>query len=152
VLRHWYDGLVTTLVVVAVSVMLGAALIGTVSRYLTFLPVISWGVGRIGLTEASRAIWPFVLALVLVNAVLIVFPPLTTIIPRLFLRLTARGDGRPGPVARQPRRPPALHGLWRLAPVPLPKRATRRSTTAGWPKTALRMRPPSSAGKSRTTA
>ena len=42
-LRRWYDRLVTTLVVVAVSVMLGAALIGTVSRYLTFLPIISWG-------------------------------------------------------------------------------------------------------------
>jgi TRAP-type C4-dicarboxylate transport system permease small subunit len=43
VLRRGYDRLVTTLVVVAVSVMLGAALIGTVSRYLTFLPIISWG-------------------------------------------------------------------------------------------------------------
>ena len=42
-LRRWYDRLVTTLVVVAVSVMLGAALIGTLSRYLTFLPIISWG-------------------------------------------------------------------------------------------------------------
>ena len=42
-LTRWYDRLVTTLVVVAVSVMLGAALIGTVSRYLTFLPIISWG-------------------------------------------------------------------------------------------------------------
>jgi TRAP-type transport system small permease protein len=43
VLRRVYDRLITTLVVVAVSVMLGAALIGTVSRYLTFLPSISWG-------------------------------------------------------------------------------------------------------------
>jgi TRAP-type C4-dicarboxylate transport system permease small subunit len=43
VLRRWYDRLVTTLVVVAVSVMLGAALVGTVSRYLTFLPIIAWG-------------------------------------------------------------------------------------------------------------
>jgi TRAP-type transport system small permease protein len=43
VLRRWYDRVVTTLVVVAVSVMLGAALIGTVSRYLPFLPSISWG-------------------------------------------------------------------------------------------------------------
>jgi TRAP-type transport system small permease protein len=43
VLRRWYDRLVTTLVVVAVGVMLGAALVGTVSRYLTFLPSISWG-------------------------------------------------------------------------------------------------------------
>jgi TRAP-type C4-dicarboxylate transport system permease small subunit len=43
VLGRWYDRVVTTLVVVAVSVMLGAALIGTVSRYLTLLPIISWG-------------------------------------------------------------------------------------------------------------
>ena len=42
-LRRWYDRVVTTFVVVAVSVMLGAALIGTVSRYLPFLPSISWG-------------------------------------------------------------------------------------------------------------
>ena len=42
-LRRWYDRVVTTLVVVAVTVMLGAALVGTVSRYLTFLPSISWG-------------------------------------------------------------------------------------------------------------
>ena len=42
-LRRWYDRVVTTLVVVAVTVMLGAALIGTVSRYLPFLPSISWG-------------------------------------------------------------------------------------------------------------
>jgi C4-dicarboxylate transporter DctQ subunit len=42
-LRAWYDRVVTTLAVTAVSVMLGAALIGTVSRYLPFLPSISWG-------------------------------------------------------------------------------------------------------------
>jgi TRAP-type C4-dicarboxylate transport system permease small subunit len=42
-LRRSYDRVVTTLVVVAVTVMLGAALIGTVSRYLPFLPIISWG-------------------------------------------------------------------------------------------------------------
>jgi TRAP-type C4-dicarboxylate transport system permease small subunit len=43
VLHRWYDRVVTTLVVVAVTVMLGAALVGTVSRYLPFLPSISWG-------------------------------------------------------------------------------------------------------------
>jgi TRAP-type C4-dicarboxylate transport system permease small subunit len=43
VVRAWYDRLVTTLAVMAVSVMLAAALIGTVSRYLVFLPSISWG-------------------------------------------------------------------------------------------------------------
>jgi len=40
-------------------------------------------IGRIGLTEASRATWPFVLALTLVTAVLILYPPLTTIVPQL---------------------------------------------------------------------
>jgi C4-dicarboxylate transporter DctQ subunit len=43
VLRRWYDAVVRTLVVAAVSVMLGAALIGTVSRYLPFLPSVAWG-------------------------------------------------------------------------------------------------------------
>ena len=42
-LRRFYDRFITTLVVVAVTVMLGAALVGTVSRYLPFLPSISWG-------------------------------------------------------------------------------------------------------------
>lgn len=42
-LARWYDRIVTTCVVVAVGVMLGAAFVGTVSRYLPFLPSISWG-------------------------------------------------------------------------------------------------------------
>jgi TRAP-type transport system small permease protein len=42
-LRRAYDGIVRSLVFVAFSVMLGAALAGTVSRYFTFLPTIAWG-------------------------------------------------------------------------------------------------------------
>jgi TRAP-type transport system small permease protein len=42
-LRRAYDGVVRALVFVAFSVMLGAALAGTVSRYLPFLPTIAWG-------------------------------------------------------------------------------------------------------------
>jgi TRAP-type C4-dicarboxylate transport system permease small subunit len=42
-LRRAYDGVVRALVVAAFSVMLGAALAGTVSRYLPFLPPIAWG-------------------------------------------------------------------------------------------------------------
>ena len=38
----------------------------------------------ISLGEASRAIWPFVVALVLVTAILTVFPQLTLIAPALF--------------------------------------------------------------------
>ena len=61
-----------------------AATIGGITPPVGSLLFVACSIGRIGLTEASRAIWPFVLALVLVNAVLIVFPPLTTILPRLF--------------------------------------------------------------------
>jgi TRAP-type C4-dicarboxylate transport system permease small subunit len=42
-LRRAYDGVVRALVFVAFSVMLGAALAGTISRYLPFLPTIAWG-------------------------------------------------------------------------------------------------------------
>jgi TRAP-type C4-dicarboxylate transport system permease small subunit len=42
-LRRVYDEVVTTAAFVAFTVMLGAALLGTVSRYLTFLPSIAWG-------------------------------------------------------------------------------------------------------------
>lgn len=39
----WYDRVIRVLVFAAFSIMLGAALAGTVSRYLTFLPSVSWG-------------------------------------------------------------------------------------------------------------
>jgi TRAP-type C4-dicarboxylate transport system permease small subunit len=42
-LRRAYDGAVRALVFVAFSVMLGAALAGTVSRYLPVFPTIAWG-------------------------------------------------------------------------------------------------------------
>jgi TRAP-type C4-dicarboxylate transport system permease small subunit len=42
-LRAAYDAVVAAAVVVAFTAMLGAALAGTLSRYLTFLPVIAWG-------------------------------------------------------------------------------------------------------------
>jgi TRAP-type C4-dicarboxylate transport system permease small subunit len=42
-MKKAFDGLIKTLVFAAFSVMLAAALIGTVARYLTFLPTISWG-------------------------------------------------------------------------------------------------------------
>ena len=42
-IRRVYDEVILTAAFLAFSVMLGAALIGTVSRYLTFLPTISWG-------------------------------------------------------------------------------------------------------------
>jgi C4-dicarboxylate transporter DctQ subunit len=41
-IRRVYDGVVRALACVAFSVMLGAALVGTVSRYLPFMPSISW--------------------------------------------------------------------------------------------------------------
>lgn len=42
-MRRTFEGVIKTLVFAAFSIMLGAALIGTVARYLTFLPTISWG-------------------------------------------------------------------------------------------------------------
>jgi C4-dicarboxylate transporter DctM subunit len=61
-----------------------AATIGGITPPVGSLLFVACSIGRIGLAEASRAIWPFVLALVLVNALLIVFPALTTVVPRLF--------------------------------------------------------------------
>jgi C4-dicarboxylate transporter DctQ subunit len=43
VLRRVYDEVIRTAAFVAFTVMLGAALAGTVARYLPFLPSISWG-------------------------------------------------------------------------------------------------------------
>jgi TRAP-type C4-dicarboxylate transport system permease small subunit len=42
-IRRAFEALIVTLVVAAFSIMLGAALIGTLARYLIFLPTISWG-------------------------------------------------------------------------------------------------------------
>jgi TRAP-type C4-dicarboxylate transport system permease small subunit len=89
VLGRWYDLVVTTLVVVAVAVMLGAALIGTVSRYLPFLPSISWG------EEVTRfaGIWSVFLVAGLtirhgahlgVDFLTAVFPPRVRTVVRLF--------------------------------------------------------------------
>jgi C4-dicarboxylate transporter DctM subunit len=60
-----------------------AATIGGITPPVGSLLFVACSIGRIGLTEASRAIWPFVLALALVTAVLILFPSITTIVPRL---------------------------------------------------------------------
>ena len=61
-----------------------AATIGGITPPVGSLLFVACSIGRIGLSEASRAIWPFVVALVLVNALLIVFPALTTVVPSLF--------------------------------------------------------------------
>jgi TRAP-type transport system small permease protein len=42
-LRRVYDEVVLTAGFLAFSVMLGAALLGTITRYASFLPVIAWG-------------------------------------------------------------------------------------------------------------
>jgi TRAP-type transport system small permease protein len=41
--RLWHDRIIVALVFLAFSGMLGAALIGTLTRYLTFLPIVVWG-------------------------------------------------------------------------------------------------------------
>lgn len=58
-----------------------AATIGGITPPVGSLLFVACSIGRVGLTEGSRAIWPFVLALLLVTAVLIVFPSITTIVP-----------------------------------------------------------------------
>jgi C4-dicarboxylate transporter DctM subunit len=60
-----------------------AATIGGITPPVGSLLFVACSIGRISLTEASRAIWPFVLALVLVTAIIILFPPLTTWVPGL---------------------------------------------------------------------
>jgi TRAP-type C4-dicarboxylate transport system permease large subunit len=60
-----------------------AATIGGITPPVGSLLFVACSIGRIGLAEASRAIWPFVLALVLVTAVLILFPSMSTVVPRL---------------------------------------------------------------------
>jgi tripartite ATP-independent transporter DctM subunit len=60
-----------------------AATIGGITPPVGGLLFVACSIGRIGLSEASRAIWPFVVALVLVTGLLILFPSITTIVPRL---------------------------------------------------------------------
>jgi TRAP-type C4-dicarboxylate transport system permease large subunit len=47
------------------------------------LMFISAAVGRIGLAEASRGIFPYFLALLVAVVLVSLFPPLTTFLPRL---------------------------------------------------------------------
>jgi C4-dicarboxylate transporter DctM subunit len=61
-----------------------AATIGGITPPVGSLLFVACSIGRVGLTEGSRAIWPFVVALVLVTAVLIAFPSISTIVPQLF--------------------------------------------------------------------
>lgn len=61
-----------------------AATIGGITPPVGALLFVACSIGRVGLTEGSRAIWPFVVALMLVTALLIVFPQLTTVVPDLF--------------------------------------------------------------------
>jgi tripartite ATP-independent transporter DctM subunit len=58
-----------------------AATIGGITPPVGSLLFVACSIGRVGLTEGSRAIWPFVVALLLVTAVLIAFPSITTIVP-----------------------------------------------------------------------
>jgi tripartite ATP-independent transporter DctM subunit len=61
-----------------------AATIGGVTPPVGSLLFVACSIGRISLGEASRAIWPFVLALTIVTAILTIVPQLTTIVPALF--------------------------------------------------------------------
>jgi C4-dicarboxylate transporter DctM subunit len=61
-----------------------AATIGGITPPVGSLLFVACSIGRVGLAEGSRAIWPFVVALTLVTLLLIVFPRLTTIVPDMF--------------------------------------------------------------------
>ena len=61
-----------------------AACIGGITPPVGSLLFIACSIGRIGLTEGSRAIWPFCLALVLVTVILVLFPSITLFVPKLF--------------------------------------------------------------------
>lgn len=61
-----------------------AATIGGITPPVGSLLFVACSIGRVSLMEGSRAIWPFVVALMLVTALLIVFPQLTTFVPDLF--------------------------------------------------------------------
>lgn len=60
-----------------------AATIGGITPPVGSLLFVACSIGKVGLTEGSRAIWPFVVALTVVTAVLILYPPITTILPQL---------------------------------------------------------------------
>ena len=58
-------------------------LIGGVTPPVGTMLFISAGIAKINLVEASRGILPFVLALVAVNLLIAMFPPLVTFLPNL---------------------------------------------------------------------
>ncbi|MEO8136693.1 MAG: TRAP transporter large permease [Betaproteobacteria bacterium] len=60
-----------------------ACLIGGVTPPVGTLMFIAAGIARIGLGEASRGIWPFVLALIFVNMLVALIPGISTWIPGL---------------------------------------------------------------------
>jgi tripartite ATP-independent transporter DctM subunit len=61
-----------------------AATIGGITPPVGSLLFVACSIGRLSLADGSRAIWPFVIALSLVTAILILVPKLTTIVPNLF--------------------------------------------------------------------
>ena len=67
------------------TIIVMCCLIGGVTPPVGTLLFISAAVARIGLAEASRGIFPFFLALCLATLLVALFPPLTTLLPRLLL-------------------------------------------------------------------
>jgi C4-dicarboxylate transporter DctM subunit len=60
-----------------------ACLVGGVTPPVGTLMFIAAGIARIGLTEASKGIWPFVLALIFVNVLVALIPALVLFLPNL---------------------------------------------------------------------
>ncbi len=68
------------------TIIVMCCLIGGVTPPVGTLMFISAAVARIGISEASRGIFPFFLALCAALLLVAVFPPLTTFLPKLLLR------------------------------------------------------------------
>ena len=67
------------------TIIVMCCLIGGVTPPVGTLMFISAAVARIGISEASRGIFPFFLALCLALLLVAIFPPLTTLLPRALL-------------------------------------------------------------------
>ena len=67
------------------TIVVMCCLIGGVTPPVGTLMFISAAVARIGISEASRGIFPFFLALCLALLLVALFPPLTTLLPRALL-------------------------------------------------------------------
>ena len=65
-------------------ILVMAVLIGSVTPPVGILLYICCSIAKIPVSQASKIIWPFVLMMVLVLFLCVFFPPLVTVIPKMF--------------------------------------------------------------------